>query len=326
MRLLIVALVLSSCSAPPIMTSVPAPPSGAVNPAPSAPEATSARRNVAITIDDLGVDEASSDPELSSRILAQLADAAAPVAVFVNCEHLKDETLALWRAAGATIGNHTYSHASLDGGADAGFSELWWRDVARCHERLAQSAAGDVRYFRFPYLRYGANEARKREAAQRLASLGYRVAHVTAATSEWLLAQYYELALEAGDGAFARSVAQRYIAHMVETLETAEQLAASKGWRQVKQITLLHVNRLAGDHLAQVLAALRVRGWHFISLEEALSDPVYERNDEYTGGCGCSWLARIAPALSKTDDYAFGEYEARIREQLEPHAATLRSR
>jgi hypothetical protein len=59
------------------------------------------------------------------------------------------------------------------------------------------------------------------------------------------------------------------------------------------------------------------RGWQFISLQEALTDPVYALPDSYAGTCGCSWLARIYPALTKEDPYIFGDYEDQIRECFE---------
>jgi peptidoglycan/xylan/chitin deacetylase (PgdA/CDA1 family) len=269
---------------------------------------------VAITMDDLGGTAQSSDPELSRRILAELQAAAAPVAVFVNCQALNDDTLRIWQHAGATVGNHTTTHLSLDA---AGPDDAWWQDVASCDARLKGVLGEPVRYFRYPYLRYGKTAETRSIAAQKLASFGYSIAHVTAATSEWLLANYYEQALQKQDSALVRDLVEAYVAHMVDSLQAARDLALHKTGQDVAQITLAHVNRLAGDHLSDVLAAFRTRGWQFVSLREALSDPVYARPDAYTGACGCSWLARIEPALTRQDTYVFGDYEDQLRERFE---------
>jgi peptidoglycan/xylan/chitin deacetylase (PgdA/CDA1 family) len=275
---------------------------------------------VAVTLDDLGVNEASVDPERSRRILAALHDAGAPVAVFANCVVVRPETLRLWQTAGATIGNHTATHRSVDAndergkGADA----AWWDEVESCHQRLSAILGEPVRYFRFPYLRAGGDEATKREAARRLATLDYVVTPVTAATSEWLLAGYYETAVERRDAALMSDLVAAYVEHMVGTLATARDFAAHKVGHDVAHITLAHVNRLAADHLADVLAALRARGASFISLPEALADPVYALPDAYVGGCGCSWLARIAPPLTPMDTYVFGDGEDALHARFEP--------
>ena len=276
-------------------------------------------------MDDLGVTDESSAPALSMQILAHLRSAKAPVAIFVNCQKLRDDTLELWRAAGATIGNHTNAHLSLDDGDGPGVSSAWWNGVESCAERLTRALGQPVRYFRFPFLRYGSTEARKRDAAERLRTLNYQVAHVTAATSEWLLAAYYDVATASSDAALARDLAARYVEHMVESLAAAERLSVGKTGRDVRQITLLHVNRLAADHLGEVLAALEERKWRFISLSDALADPVYALPDSYVGGCSCSWLARIDPPLKPDDEYVFGDYETRLRAEFEGRVAALQN-
>ena len=265
-------------------------------------------------MDDLGATAESSEPALSRQILTALQSAHAPVAVFANCQALQPSTLLLWQQAGATVGNHTATHLSVDAhGAD----DVWWKDVQDCHLQLQSILRQPVRYFRYPYLRYGQDAATRAAASQRIASLGYAVAHVTAATSEWLLAQYYEIALAKHDAPLANELAQAYVTHLVDSLQAAQDLAQQKTGHGVAQITLAHVNRLAADHLSDVLAALRARGWHFISLSEALSDAVYTQPDEYTGRCGCSWLARIPPAIQHGDVYVFGDYEDQIRARFE---------
>ena len=36
---------------------------------------------------------------------------------------------------------------------------------------------------------------------------------------------------------------------------------------------------------------------HFLSLEEALADPIYAMPDDYVGHGGISWLYHLAPAM-----------------------------
>jgi len=275
---------------------------------------------VAITLDDLGASQASVAPKLSERILKSLERARAPVAVFVNCAELTEDALFAWHRAGATIGNHTATHLSIDA---AGPDDAWWHDVEGCDRRIRGLLGQPVRYFRFPYLRYGRTAESRQLAKQKLTSLGYEVAHVTAATSEWLIADYYETAVDKHDASLEAELSALYVEHMVRSLQTARDLALEKVGHDVAHITLAHVNRLAADHLGDVLDAFESRGWQFISLKQALADPVYSLTDAYTGSCGCSWLARIEPALESGDVYAFGDFEDQIRARFEARVAAL---
>lgn len=269
---------------------------------------------VALTFDDLGASPERASPALSARILDALRVADAPSAVFVNCKSLDDDALRLWQRAGAAIGNHTTTHRSVD---ETGPDEAWWTDVRSCDARLRSVVGAPVRYFRFPFLRYGKTVADRDRAASQLASLGYAIAHVTAATSEWLLAKDYDEAVARGDAALEKEIVAAYVEHMRETLDAARAVARDKTGGEVAQITLFHVNGLAADHLTDVLVDLRGAGWRFVSLDEALADPVYARPDAYAGGCGCSWLARIPPALTRDDPYVFGDLEDALHRRFD---------
>jgi hypothetical protein len=62
--------------------------------------------------------------------------------------------------------------------------------------------------------------------------------------------------------------------------------------RDIPQILLTHVNRLNADALPELLAWLQKRGYRFITLDQALGDPVYATPDLYVGTNGPSWLHR----------------------------------
>jgi hypothetical protein len=60
--------------------------------------------------------------------------------------------------------------------------------------------------------------------------------------------------------------------------------------REVAQILLLHANRLNADRLDALATALTRRGYRFVSVAEALTDPVYRLPDEFVGAPGNSWF------------------------------------
>lgn len=67
---------------------------------------------------------------------------------------------------------------------------------------------------------------------------------------------------------------------------------------EVPQILLLHCNELNSISLRESLARMRGRGYQFITLEEAMKDPVYQRPDTFAGPGG-SWLSRTATTLGR---------------------------
>ena len=51
------------------------------------------------------------------------------------------------------------------------------------------------------------------------------------------------------------------------------------------------------------------RGYNFISLEEALTDPVYMKEENYVGNWGFSWINRWALTDGKGKDFYKDEPE-----------------
>jgi hypothetical protein len=51
--------------------------------------------------------------------------------------------------------------------------------------------------------------------------------------------------------------------------------------RPIKQILLLHANELNADNFDALAQLIKARGYRFITLDEALSDPVYQFPDRY---------------------------------------------
>ena len=187
--------------------------------------------------------------------------------------------------------------------------------MRRCHEILGARLPAPPTWFRYPYLSQGDSEVLRDDAATALAAMGYHNAHVTVATTEWLLAYAYREATRQGDAALQAELAQAYRDHMVESIEQGRALAQTEVGRPTAQVALLHVNELAADHLPEVLDDLEAKGWELVGLEEALADPVFSREDHYVGRGGLSWLARIHPTSRPRPPYWFGEEEQRLMER-----------
>ncbi|MFO7562935.1 MAG: polysaccharide deacetylase family protein [Enhygromyxa sp.] len=260
--------------------------------------------------------EAPTDPAaynaLNREIIATLQEHEIPASVFFNCDNLLpgDETLESWEAAGMLVGNHTASHVNL---AKVGL-EAWLEDLRRCDEVLRERLSAPPSYLRYPYLSQGDTLEQRDGATAALAEMGYANAHVTAATTEWLLALAYSAAKQRGEAELEDQIVAAYRQHMLESVTAARELAIHEVGRETTQVVLFHVNTLAADHLDEVLADYEAAGYRFIGLEEALADPVFELEDHYVGGGGISWLARIHDPEQPRPPYWFGLEEGRLEE------------
>jgi hypothetical protein len=73
-----------------------------------------------------------------------------------------------------------------------------------------------------------------------------------------------------------------------------EQLSRQLLGYEPRQVLLLHANQLEADHLRDVIAVIRKRGYRFVTLGEALQDQAYGLPDTYVGEEGTGWLEHWA--------------------------------
>lgn len=273
---------------------------------------------IAITIDDLpwnGPAPAEGRRAATERLLGALAARGVVATGFVRCAGIGPDALLLrmWLDHGMSLGNHSESHRDLNSAP----LELWLEDVRTCDMRLREIVGGPVRYFRYPMLHQGPTPQRREAALELLREMDYEIAHVSVDNSEFMLSRPYEAALSAGDSLEARRIGTLLVDHVLEVVRHAQDVARRKVGRDVDHILLLHSTLLVSDHLGALLDALSAEGFHFISLDEALSDPVYRLPDDYIGRTGLSWLYRIEPASPEDANWDDAEAE-RIRKALDP--------
>jgi peptidoglycan/xylan/chitin deacetylase (PgdA/CDA1 family) len=270
--------------------------------------AAPAARAVAVTIDDLpapprGV--VANDPAAlaatTARLLAALGSRQIPAVGFVNEGKLdvpgegpaeraaRVAVLRLWTEAGLELGNHTYSHASLN---RTPLEELE-ADVVRGEpvtRALLAERGRELRWFRHPFLQVGLELAKRRAFEAFLAARGYRVAPVTVDNDEYVFAFVYADALRRGDRALAERVAATYLDYMETVFGFIEETSRCLLGREPAQVLLIHANELNADRLGELADRIAARGYRFVRLEEALADPAYARPDDYVGAWGISWL------------------------------------
>lgn len=266
----------------------------------TAAHAQSRDLRVAVTFDDIpsvAVAECNAIA-LNQRLLAKLKRHSIPAAALVvtgpaRCgEHQLPRILAAWRAGGHEVGSHTHTHRDINTLPLAAYL----RDVDTAHARLTawQPRAVPVRYFRHPFLHAGNTAAKKEGLARHLRAKGYQIAVVTVDNQEWVFAEAYADAKKRGDRQKIARILPAYLAHIDSSFAYYEDLTQRLFRRQIPQVLLLHANEINADHLDDVVAVIRRRGYRFVSLRDALQDSAYRRPDRYVGPAGMSWLQRWA--------------------------------
>jgi peptidoglycan/xylan/chitin deacetylase (PgdA/CDA1 family) len=267
-------------------------------------------RQVAITIDDLpaasNIMPAATITQMTTKLLTTLRDQKIPVVGFVNEKKLykfgevdeRINALKMWLDYGFELGNHTYSHASLN---RVGL-KAWEDDVIQGESVTSLLLAEHkmkMRYFRHPYLHTGRDLQTRREAEAFLVARGYRIAPITLDAWDWAYAAVYEDAKKRGDTAAQDSLAKSYLAYSDAVFAYAEHQAKQLIGYEPKQILLLHANQLEADHIGELLDLFRKRGYRFITLEDALDDGAYSLPDTYVGEDGTGWLDHWAISQGK---------------------------
>ncbi len=268
-------------------------------------------RQVAITIDDLPAASANTMSaatmlDMTTRLLTTIRDQKVPCIGFVNEKKLyklgevddRIKALQMWLDYGCELGNHTFSHASLNKISLQAWEEEVIRGETVTSMLMAQHKM-NIRFLRHPYLDTGRDLETRRRAEEFLAQRGYRIAPITLDAWDWMYATVYEDAKKRGDTALQKKLVDSYLDYSDKVFDYDEQFAVRIMGYEPKQILLIHANQLEADHINELFDVFRKRGYRFIALEDALSDSAYSLPDTYVGEEGTGWLDHWAITMGK---------------------------
>lgn len=263
-------------------------------------------RQVAITIDDLPVVSTrgtlKNRQEITKKLLGHIKKAKVPAIGFVNENKLyagdkRDEKqvdlLRMWLAAGLELGNHTFSHRSLNQIPLADYQVDLLKGETITKELLAAKGR-KMRYFRHPFLQTGRTLEIKADLNRFLAEHGYTIAPISFDNADYIFSRAYDVAFDRGDKALMKKVGEAYVPYMEKKLEYWERQSVKLFGREIAQTLLIHANFINSDYFDDLATMFKKRGYRFIELETALKDDAYRLPDKFVGGAGISWLHRWA--------------------------------
>ena len=221
-----------------------------------------------------------------------------PIYGFVNAVSFKDAPeeisfLKAWRAAGQPLGNHTYSHASLT----ADTVTQYETEIAKDEPVLKQLMANqDWRWFRYPYLSEGETLEKRDAIRSYLQQNGYRIAQVSLDFKDYLWNDPYVRCAEKHNIKGMRSMEEGYLAAADQAITVFRQGTQSLYGRDIPYVLLLHVGALDAKMLPRLIALFQQRGFKFVTLPDAMSDPAYKENPNVALADGVPFQEQVAIA------------------------------
>ncbi|MCF8240656.1 MAG: polysaccharide deacetylase family protein [Melioribacteraceae bacterium] len=278
------------------------------------------QKYIAVTFDDLPFQHsrAYSSEELvgfSRQLINNINMSSIQAVGFVNEDKLYNEEeidtlklsiLKMWLDAGLELGNHTFSHMNIN---SVDFED-YKNDIikgAKITKALAEERNMKYEYFRHPYLRSGETETVMLALKEFLKENNYKTAPVTIDNSEWIFAGAFNKAFKSNDTELMAKLGSDYVEYMIRKIEYYEDQSQKLFGRNIKHVLLVHANLLNAKYFDNLAAAVKNKGYEFISLDEALTDEAYQSENNFVGRYGPSWIHRWA--LTKGVDKSFFEGE-----------------
>jgi peptidoglycan/xylan/chitin deacetylase (PgdA/CDA1 family) len=248
---------------------------------------------IAFTFDDLPahgpLPPGENRPEPVRSILATLkAENMPPVYGFVNGFRVAEypyqlHILQAWIASGNPLGSHTWSHLSLDDNS----AKKFIANIAENEPILRKvNPAGDWHWFRYPFLDEGNTLAKRVAVRDYLSAHHYKVAEVTMDFEDYLWNEPYARCIAKHDTAAVDSLEHTYLSVADEYIGVFRTLSQQLYGHDIPYVLLLHVGAFDAHMLPRLIALFRERGFTFITLPQAASDPAYgfDPNIGYPGG------------------------------------------
>lgn len=237
---------------------------------------------IALTFDDLpaagGLPTGGTRVAILTRLAEELKAAhMRGVYGFVNAVDIDDDpdtqgALRAWVTAGMNIGNHTWSHPSINDVT----AEAFEHEIAIDEPALRQYAAGrDWHWFRYPYLQEGDTLAKREDVRDWLHQHGYRIAEATLTFQDDDWSDPYNRCVAKGDAAGIAWLKQSYMENAVEFIRLGREEEQIALGHEIPNVLLLHATEFTTVMLPDLLRLLHEEGFRYEPLGKVERDPAY---------------------------------------------------
>jgi peptidoglycan/xylan/chitin deacetylase (PgdA/CDA1 family) len=245
-----------------------------------------AAQKLAITFDDLpqngGLPPNVTRTEITRKTLAVLKKHhLPPVYGFINAKKLEGtpdgaEALKLWAAA-EPVGNHTYSHMNLEENTPEAFE----RDVEQNEPVLELlTSTGDWHWLRYPYLHEGDTVEKRRAVRDYLKMHNYKIAQVTVDWEDYLWNTAYARCVTTNDDKSIAWLKSSYMSTASAYIDLSRDMSKLIFGHDINHVLLLHLGAFSSTIVPDALELLKKKGFKFVTLEEAESDPAYQTDPD----------------------------------------------
>ena len=149
---------------------------------------------------------------------------------------------------------------------------------------------GDWHWLRYPFLHEGDTVEKRRAVRAWLLAHGYKIAEVSMDFEDYLWNEPYARCTAKHDEPSIQKLHDSYLAVADQYYAVFRELAQLVYGRDVKYVLLMHVGAFDARMLPELLALYRAKGVQFVSLQDALSDPVYQEDPDIGEPAGGAFL------------------------------------
>jgi len=197
----------------------------------------------------------------------------------------------LWIDAGFELGLGGFKHIWLyHTPADEYIANIEKNEAVA--KQLIGETGSQPRHFSYPYLNTGRTVEDKAKVEAWLASRGYTSVKYTFDNNEWMYSYAYDMARNDNDVNTMKEIREAYLDYMSRMFDHYEAYSQELFGRDIPQTMVLTPSRLITDTADEFFAMAAKRGYTFITIDEAQSDPAYKTKEDFTGEAGISWFER----------------------------------
>lgn len=255
---------------------------------------------VAITVDDLPVHGSMPADENRYSVAEKMLKAfekhkLSGVYGFINAKKVDQDPetlkiLKLWQKHGQALANHTYSHGRIEKMAVDDYTQ----DIIKNEDLLKKlTQEQEFKYFRYPFLREGETKEKRSAVRNFLQKHNYQIAQVTIDFDDWYYNEPYAECRDLKAEVCIKFLKDSYLTRAYEKLRFAVRQSKDLFGRDIRHILLLHIGAFSAEMMDELLDFYKKKGVEFISLKEAVKDPVYKVDPEYVAPKSKNFLDQI---------------------------------